>query len=139
LPHCDVETRAIVCVAAFAGLRRSEIQGLRWMDWDGDQPHVRQSVFNHIAHPPKSAASRNWVPVVPQLRAALEEYKKMREKQDQFGLLTPDSRMFRYTLDHGRKHVAAAFQRAGLTFSGFHAFRRGLATNLFELGMDDLT
>jgi integrase len=54
--------------------------------------------------------------------------------------MTPDSRMFRFTLDHiGRKKVGAAFKRAGLSFAGYHALRRGLASNLFELGADDLT
>lgn len=127
--------------AAFAGLRRSEIQGLRWCDWDGDQLHVRQSVFNHVVNEPKSAASRNWVPVVPQLREALESYRADRQAHDQFGLMQDETaRMFRYTLDHvGRKHVTAAFRRAGLTFAGYHGFRRGLASNLFELGCDDLT
>lgn len=135
----DLEARAIVAVAAFAGLRRSEIQGLRFCDWQDDQLHVKQSVFNHVVNEPKSAASKNWVPVVPQLRAALEEHKAMREKEDQFGLLTPDSRMFRYTLDHvGRKVISAAFKRAGVEWEGYHAFRRGLASNLFELGASDL-
>ena len=64
----------------------------------------------------------------------------MREKQDQFGLLSPETRVFRYTLDHfGRKHFAAAFRKAVSPSGDFHAFRRGLATNLFELGLDDRT
>lgn len=48
--------------------------------------------------------------------------------------------MFLYTLDHiGGNKVAVAFRRAGLKFSAFHGFRRGLATLLFEEGCDDLT
>jgi integrase len=48
--------------------------------------------------------------------------------------------MFLVTLEHiGRKKASAAFRRAGLTFSGFHGFRRGLASNLFELGAEDVT
>jgi integrase len=137
----DPEARAIVSVAAFAGLRRSEIQGLRWCDWqDDDQLHVQQSVFKHVVNPPKSVASRSWVPIVPQLRTALESYKAYRLANDQFGLMEDrTARMFRYTLDHvGRKRIGAAFQRAGLTFAGYHGFRRGLASNLFELGCEDL-
>jgi integrase len=91
----DPETKAIVAVAAFAGLRRSEIQGLRFCDWDGDQLHVRQSVFNYVVNEPKSHASRNWVPVMPVLKDILTTYFEHRKAEDQFGLLTPDSRMFR--------------------------------------------
>jgi len=50
------------------------------------------------------------------------------------------ARMFRYTLDHyGRKHIGAAFKRAGVAWRGYHAFRRGVATALHEAGVSDLT
>jgi integrase len=137
--NSDLEARAIVAVCAFAGLRRSEVQGLRWQDWDDDQLHVKQSVFNGKVNEPKSQASKNWVPVIPQLHAALEAYKAHRLAADQFGVLTADSRMFIYTLDHyGRKIISAAFRRAKVKWEGFHGFRRGLASNLFELGASDL-
>jgi integrase len=78
--------------------------------------------------------------VIEPLRVILDRYRAERERGDQFGLMTLDSRMFRFTLQHiGRKKVGDAFSRAGLSFAGFHAFRRGLAGNLFELGADDLT
>jgi integrase len=136
----DAQTSAIVAVAAFAGLRRSEIAGLRWQVYDGATLSIRETVWNSIVSPPKSKASKSWVPVIEPLRAILDRYREERERGDQFGLLTPDSRMFRFTLEHiGRKKVGEAFGRAELTFSGYHAFRRGLASNLFELGADDLT
>lgn len=136
----DLEAKTIVAVAAFAGLRRSELQGLRWMDVDQDSINVAQTVWQSTVNPPKSRASANFVPVIPPLRAILEAYRAHCETTDQFGLLTPDSRMFRITLaKEGRNRLDIAFRRAGLRFSGYHAFRRGLASNLFELGLDDLT
>ena len=136
----DAQTSAIVGIAAFAGLRRSEIAGLRWQDYDGATLSIKGTVWNSIVSPPKSKASKSWVPVIERLRAILDGYRRECERADQFGLLTPDSRMFRFTLEHiGRKKVGAAFSRAGLSFAGFHAFRRGLASNLFELGADDIT
>ncbi|MBZ5684673.1 MAG: tyrosine-type recombinase/integrase [Acidobacteriia bacterium] len=136
----NLEARAIVAVCAFAGLRRSEVQGLRWCDWEGDQLHVRQSVFNYVVNEPKSAASKNWVPVIPQLKEALEAHRAELVKQDEFGIRTgSDCRMFLYTLEHiGKKKIAAAFRRAGYRFEGYHGFRRGIASNLFELGASDL-
>ena len=136
----DAQTSAIVAVAAFAGLRRSEIAGLRWRDYDGSTLTIRETVWNGITSPPKSKASKSWVPVIEPLRAILDRYYAEIKARDVLELLAPDSRMFRFTLDHiARKKVGAAFERAGMTFSGFHSFRRGLASNLFELGADDIT
>lgn len=133
-------SKAIVAVAAFSGLRRSEIAGLRWCDWEDDKLHVRQSVFNYVVNPPKSPASRNWVPVTPQLKEALEAYKAECSAEDTTGMMSPDSRMFVGTLDHyGRKFIAPAFKRAGVRWRGYHAFRRGVATALHEAGVSDLT
>src|SRR5258708_7126605 len=43
-------------------------------------------------------------------------------------------------LDHlGRRVIARAFKARGVEWKGWHAFRRGLASTLFELGCDDLT
>jgi len=137
----DLETKAIVAVAAFSGLRRSEIQGLRWQDIEEDRINVRHSVFRSVEYEPKSSASRSWVPILPELRGILDAYYADLKAGDEFNIRTPmDSRVFLCTLDHiGRKRVDAAFRRAGLRFAGFHAFRPGLATTMFELGMDDLT
>jgi integrase len=134
----NLTARAIVAVAAFSGLRRSEIAGLRWCDWEDDKLFVRQSVFNHVVNPPKSPASRNWVPVTPQLKDALEAYKADTVANDVCFL--PDSRMFVGTLDHwSRKFINPAFKRAGVAWRGYHAFRRGVATALHEAGVSDLT
>ena len=46
--------------------------------------------------------------------------------------------MFRESLDHaGRGPVRAAMKTVGLTWRGWHSFRRGLASKLFELGVSD--
>ncbi len=37
--------RAVVGVAAFSGLRESEIRGLRWEDYTGESLHVRRSIW----------------------------------------------------------------------------------------------
>jgi len=38
-----------------------------------------------------------------------------------------------------RDVIAPALEKAGVEWYGYHAFRRGLATNLRSLGLDDLT
>lgn len=136
----DLETRAVVAVAAFAGLRRAEIQGLRWCDYDGETLTIKQTVWKQFVNPPKSKASASWVPAIPPLREALDAFLAHVKKKDEYNAFDAKDRMFLLTLHHiGRERLEAAFRRAGMKFAGYHAFRRGLASNLFELGADDLT
>ncbi len=139
----DGMDKGIHRICAFAGLRRSEAQGLRWCDIDDDYQAlvVRQTLWQSEVNAPKSKASGDWVPIIPPLAQIIREYREWSLAHDKIGVWTqPDSRLFRYTLDHiGRKKVGVAFKRAGLVFSGYHSFRRGLASILFELGLDDLT
>jgi hypothetical protein len=36
-----------------------------------------------------------------------------------------------------RRHIEDVFEKKGIEWHGWHAFRRGLATNLSELGVHD--
>jgi len=111
-------------IAAFAGLRRSEIQGLEWSDLEGDRLWVRRSVVAGNENAPKSRASRSWVPIIAPLATILTEYRT----EDSAGS------MFPFGLGH---LVRTQLRKAG--GQGLQAARRGLASNLFELGVDDLT
>src|ERR1700685_1046359 len=53
------EPAATACaVAAFAGLRRSELRGLRWEDNDGDSIMVNRSVWEGFTNDPKTRKSK---------------------------------------------------------------------------------
>ena len=54
----------VIAVAAFAGLRESEIRGIRWNDYDGAFLHVRRSVWRTHVGDTKTPESKNCVPVV---------------------------------------------------------------------------
>jgi hypothetical protein len=63
--------RTVVMVAAFAGLRLSEIRGLRWEDYTGTDLRVSRSVWRTHVGPTKTEESgENPVPVIPILRKA---------------------------------------------------------------------
>ena len=125
--------KAACACAAFAGLRLSELHGLEWMDYDGDTITIRQSMWRGIKNPPKSTASANYIPVIPALRSILEAYRHT--------LGNPQAGpVFPVELEHlGNRTVRSAMERLELRWSGWHGFRRGIASNLFELGCDDLT
>jgi integrase len=67
--------RSVVLAAAWTGLRKSELRGLTWADFDGKELTVRRSVWNGTISEPKTRRSRAPIPVVRQLADALEMHK----------------------------------------------------------------
>jgi integrase len=128
--------RTVVLTAAFTGLRKSEILGLRWQDFSGRELTVNRSIWNGIEDEPKTRRSRAPIPVVKQLAAALDAHRL------RAGILAqPDLPIFQagngepLNLDNLAKRVIAPVAK----WHGWHSFRRGLATNLHALGVDDKT
>lgn len=70
--------RPLLLTAIFAGLRASELRGLRWADVNLDQKeirvHQRADRFNDIGRP-KSEAGERTVPIPPMVTNALKEWK----------------------------------------------------------------
>jgi integrase len=74
----DKRKRALLLVAAFCGLRASELRGLRWLDVNLDagelQVTQRADLYGKIGSP-KSNSSRRTVPMSPDVVRALKEWK----------------------------------------------------------------
>jgi integrase len=155
--------RTVVLCAAFTGLRKSELRGLAWADFDGATLTVRRSVWNSVINEPKTRRSQAPVPLMPDLAEALEAHKLRAGK-----LAQPNLPIFQagngkpLNLDNlSRRIIALALSRCAIcrkpeeehkpeahlfkrdtslpSWHGWHAFRRGLATNLHALGVDDKT
>ena len=150
--------RTIFAVAAFSGLRLSELRGLRWSDYNGQSLQVTRSVWRTHVNAPKTLESESAVPVLPILVRALEGHKNRCKSQ------TPDSYIFAGERRGAPLNLAnlarrvikpniefclkcqksrAGHDEAGhefeldpaLVWKGWHALRRGLATNLDALGV----
>jgi integrase len=135
LQRLEGPPRAAVAIAAYAGLRRSEIAGLHWSDYDGESLNIERTRWRNQINPPKSEASHSWVPVIPALKAVLEAYRNEPPERKPRGDYNEDA-MFKVNLyDMGRATIKPLVKE----WRGWHALRRGLASNLFELGADDLT
>ncbi|MGD1082741.1 MAG: tyrosine-type recombinase/integrase [Candidatus Sulfotelmatobacter sp.] len=113
-------SRVVVGVAAFTGLRLAELKGLQWADYDGHMLHVRRNVWR-----------RNSVPVIAPLRKLLDAHKA---SSNGAVWMFQGTRGFAYNLDNltGREIRPVLGDR----WHGWHAFRRGIATVLFDLGVD---
>jgi integrase len=130
--------RTAVLVAALTGLRLSEIRGLRWEDISDDNTEltVSRSVWRTHVGTTKTAGSASRIPLLPVLAEALHVRMMAR-----FG-------MTRYVFEGktGRPLVLANLTRRvieptltakKIRWSGWHGFRRGLASTLHELGVQD--
>lgn len=131
---------AILAVAASTGLRRGEIEGLRWEDWQVDGIRVSRSRWNGQELEPKTQASAAPVPVIPSLARKLVRYRAYLGNPIS-GSMFPGARMGKpVSLNNVlRREILPAFAKAGIEWHGWHAFRRGLATNLHDQGVPDKT
>ena len=154
----------VILVAAFTGLRMSELRGLRWNDFDGTSLKVVRSVWRTHIGPPKTDDSEGAVPVLPLLRKLLEEYRaKSKGEPDDYifagerrgaplNLANLANRVIKPALKEQEKsriafldealkgqpadsRKAVEEQNPVVKWKGWHSFRRGLASNLYSLGV----
>jgi integrase len=136
-----LQPKAVVAVAAYAGLREGEIRGLDWTDYDSlseaKSLNVNKSVWRGHLKRPKTVASEDNVPVIKPLAAILDEFRQsMRNPQAGPIFVSDDGSLL--DLDKlGVRVIRPAIQTVGVTWHGWHAFRRGIASNLFALGVNE--
>ena len=125
---------ALLTLAVYSGLREGEILGLEWRDLDLDakQPRlrVRQS-WDRIEglQTPKSEAARRSVPILPEVKKALLEWKMATKengaKSRVFPVASGSARDALREIINGLKENDADFPRPSL-----HALRRTYASTL---------
>ena len=154
-------TWTVVLTAALTGLRKGEIRGLAWEDFSGTELCVRRSVWNSTVNEPKTRRSQAAIPVVSQLAHALNAHRARAGKLA-VGFLFEGGTGQPLNLDNlARRVIQPRIQKCGICklskaehkpeghlfeqyrnfprWCGWHAFRRGLATNLHQLGVADKT
>jgi integrase len=151
LEKLSLRDRLLVLLDGVLGLRRGELGGLHWEDCSLE---TNQFVIRHSfdwktgrENPPKTEASAARLPMHPVLKDALLEWRKQ----------TPYTRPIDYVFAshrlHGKKPVdlkevfvktirpvieQLGFARPGAQY-GWHAFRHGVGTALWDLTRDKLT
>jgi integrase len=147
-------------VAALAGLRRGEIEGLEWSDFHDNALWVCRSIWNGQELPTKTKKSNAPVPVVRQLGERLE-FHRLRCGNPKAGPVFASSLGTRISTNNllnrlmlpalnrcqhcgapnDKKHLKQnhKYERDGRLpqWHGWHAARRGLGTNLYRLGVPD--
>jgi integrase len=124
-----------IAAAAFTGLRKGEVRGMRWENLHGDEMQVTHSVWNRHIGDPKTRASKAPIPVIAPLLRFLERHRTTTGKP-QSGWVFASANGNPLHLDNlVRRLIRPLLDRANVEWHGWHAFRRGLATNLQRLGV----
>jgi integrase len=129
--------KAVVATASFAGLREGELCGVEWPDFAGNALTVNRSVWKTIVNEPKTRASRQSVPVIPTLTKLLDEYRASMHNP-RTGVMFHQGNGERMDMDKlAQRVIRPAVEASGLPWYGWHGFRRGIASNLYELGANE--
>ncbi len=129
--------KAIVATASFGGLRHGELRALEWPDYQGDSLNVSRSIWKTFINRPKTRASAQAVPVIRQLAEILDEYR-ISMGNPRTGVIFHSGAGQHMDFDKlGQRVVRPAVESLRLDWHGWHAFRRGIASNLYELGAND--
>jgi integrase len=133
-----------VATAAFSGLRLGELRGLTWESYVPAEDensmgwlNVTRSIWRSCVGEPKTAKSKAPVPVVPQLALRLDQHR-LRAGTPAIGPIFTNS--VKRPLDLNacyQRDMKDVLKKAGISWHGWHGFRRGLASNLNRLGVDD--
>jgi len=151
----------IIAAAAFTGVRKGELHGMFWENYRDGELLVARSIWHGIVTEPKSKKSKAPVPIIRQLAVKLAAHRERLGNPSSGPLFPnglgnpadPDNVLDRTILpalnvcgicsnpaeDHRRANHKYERNISLPEWHGWHAFRRGLATNLHRLGVDDLT
>src|SRR6266851_5887777 len=129
--------KSLVATAALTGLRQGELRGLEWTDYTGTELVIKRSIWMSVVNLPKTRASRDSVPVIPALAEILDEYRKSMGNPE-VGAVFHSGDGLPICVDRvGRRVIRRELEAIRLPWYGWHAFRRGLASNLYEIGAQD--
>jgi integrase len=153
--------KVIISLAAYAGLSKSEIQGLVWEAYNGRDIAVLSAVVNGKRGDTKTDARKDSIPLIEPVRRMLEMHR-LKMGNPYAGVMFPTKNGTPLSLQNVYcDYIQPVLERCGECkqgkddhseadheyipddslpkWHGWHAFRRGLATNLHDLGVDDLT
>ena len=137
LDRLPLLVKSLVATAAFAGLRLGELRGLEWTDYTGTELTINRSIWRSVVSPPKTRASRNSVPVIPALAEILDEYRRSIGNPETGVVFHSGNRLPINADKLGRRVIRPTLEAIHLPWYGWHAFRRGLASNLYAIGAPD--
>ena len=109
----------------------------KYCEYDGSEIRVEKSVWRSLVDEPKRPKSKAAVPVIAQLKVLLDPHWE-RCGRPRTGFIFSSELGNPMNLEAlAANGIRPTLEKANLKWHGWHAFRRGLATNLHRLGVSD--
>ena len=135
----DYRYRFLVIVAAYTGMRISEIFGLRYSDIDGDILHVRRQIYKGDVSDPKHKSFRD-IPVHETVRAELAAHTARHKREmlkngyrTEYIFTTNQGGLLEYA--NIRRSLNRLYARIGVSPKSPHTYRATFCTNLCRSGV----
>ena len=129
--------RAIWATALYAGLRRGELQALRWSDVDLDRGLIRveRSFDQHVGPiEPKSRSGRRRVPLAKPLRAELSAHRLWQGRAGEGFVLGNGEKAF--APGAATRRAREEWKKHGLERIGLHECRHTYAAHMIAAGVN---
>ncbi|PYX30449.1 MAG: hypothetical protein DMG80_11975 [Acidobacteria bacterium] len=130
-----IDAALVFSLAAFLGMRPSEISGLSWTDIDLDagQLHVKRAVVRGVAGETKTEQSQRMLPLIEPVRSLLAAWREQCGGVDAGWMFTSRAGRPLKMESFLKCAIMPAVRDAGLEWHGLYAARRACATNLVAL------
>jgi site-specific recombinase XerD len=130
---------AVIATASYAGLTKSEIEGMTWECYSGSELNVVRARVHGKFGEPKTKKRRGAVHVSPVLKGVLDKYR-LACGNPVTGPMFVNAKGFALDLNNlANRVIGPILDEHGMQWHGYHACRRGLATRLHDQKVDDLT
>jgi integrase len=127
-----VEGQLVMALSFFLGLRKGEIQGLKWGDIDESYMHIRRGITRNHVSTPKTKKSVRTLPLIQPVKGLLSLWRA--KCDDGQVWLFQNKRGTSQDLDAlAARIIKPALAKEQLEWKGFHAGRRGLGTVLRQI------
>lgn len=127
-----VDCQLIMALTYFNGLRKGEVQGLKWADVDADWLHIRRAVTRGHIDTPKTDASERSVYLIDTVKLYLLLWRA-KCKPSQVWMFQNERGNPVCLKDTAVRTIRPVLAKAGLKWKGYHSGRRGHGTILFNV------
>jgi integrase len=132
-----VECQLMIALSFFAGLRPSEIAGLKWEDFDltEESPvvHIRRACVRSKVGTTKTPESVATLPLLPQVLVPLKLWRKKKNNPTEGWVFANERGKPQELKDVVRRTIRPILEKEHIVWKGLYAGRRGAATAIIGL------
>jgi integrase len=128
-----VECQLMIALSFFAGLRPSEIAGLRWEDFDANSVNIRRACVRSKVVTCKTPESVATLPLLPQVLVPLALWRKKKGNPTEGWVFANERDNPQELKDVVRRTIRPTLEAKDIVWKGLYAGRRGAATAIIGL------